>query len=200
MSLQQIIERCLETGINCIALADHGTIEGAVKMQSLAPFPVIIAEEILTPYGEIMGMFLKEGVPSGLSVEQTISRIRAQDGLVGVPHPFDVTRHSALDNKIIEEWTEQIDVLEVFNARRILPWNSNRARLFAKKHGIPGSAGSDAHTPSEVGKAYVEMPEFSGKDDFLSALASGKIYGNRSSPTVHFSTVQRRLKKRLWWQ
>ena len=77
--LEQIINRCLEVGISCIAIADHGTIEGGLKMQSIAPFSVIVAEEILTPYGEIMGMFLKEGIPSGLSIEQVISRIRAQD-------------------------------------------------------------------------------------------------------------------------
>ena len=200
MPLQQIVNRCLEIGINCIAIADHGTIEGALKMQSLAPFPVIVAEEILTPHGEIMGMFLKEGIPSGLSVEQTISRIRAQDGLVGVPHPFDTIRHSALGNRIIEDHVAQIDFIEVFNARGIFPWPSNKARLFAEEHGIPGTAGSDAHILQESGKAYVEMPEFNGRDEFLTALAAATIYGNRSNPTVHFSTVWRRMKNRLRWQ
>ncbi|GAG75610.1 unnamed protein product, partial [marine sediment metagenome] len=92
----------MEIGINCIAISDHGTTEGALKIQSLAPFKVIVAEEILTPHGEIMGMLLKETIPSGLSVEQTISQIRAQGGLVCIPHPFDTFRQSALDAKIIE--------------------------------------------------------------------------------------------------
>ena len=82
MSLQQIIDRCLEKGINCIAIADHGTAEGGLKMRELAPFKVIVAEEILTPHGEIMGLFLEETVPSRISAEQAISRIRAQGGLV----------------------------------------------------------------------------------------------------------------------
>jgi len=86
-SLEQIISRCQQTGINCIAVTDHGTIEGALKMQSIAPFVIIVAEEILTPRGEIMGMFLKEGIPSGLSVEETISRIKAQDALVPLMIP-----------------------------------------------------------------------------------------------------------------
>ena len=77
-SLEAIVSRCLELGINCIAIADHGTVTGALKMQSLAPFTVIVAEEILTPHGEIMGMFLKETIPSDSSVEETISQIRAQ--------------------------------------------------------------------------------------------------------------------------
>ncbi|MFC1993246.1 PHP-associated domain-containing protein [Chloroflexota bacterium] len=195
--LEQITSRCLEIGINCVAIADHGTAEGALKMQDIAPFRVIVAEEILTPHGEIMGMFLKETIPSGMSVEQTISRIRAQDGLICIPHPFDTIRPSALSNKIIEEVAEQIDVIEVFNARGIIPWNPNKARIFAEKYGIPQSAGSDAHSVSEIGNAYVEMPEFNGKDDFLVALAKGKISGRRSSLLVHFGSTWARLKNKL---
>ncbi len=197
MSLEQILKRCLEKGINCIAIADHGTIEGALKMQSLAPFTVIVAEEILTPHGEIMGMFLKEGIPSGLTVEQTVSRIRAQGGLVCMPHPYDTFRHSAISNHVLEELAEQIDVIEVLNARGLLPRDSNRARLFAEKYSIPMSAGSDAHTPKEIGNAYVEMPEFNGKDDFLKALAKGKILGRRTNPLVHFGSVWARLRKQF---
>jgi len=197
MPLEKIINRCLEVGINCVAIADHHTAEGALKMQDSAPFPVIVAEEILTPYGEIMGMFLKETIPSGLSVEQTISRIKAQGGLVCIPHPYDRLRHSALDNKMLEEVAEQIDVIEVFNARSVLPGASNKAQVFAEKYGIPKSAGSDAHTPQEIGNAYVEMPEFNGRDDFLKALAEGKIFGRRSNPLAHFGSTWARLKNKF---
>ena len=193
-SLEQIISRCLEKGINCVAIADHGTAEGALKMRELAPFPVIVAEEILTPYGEIMGMFLKESISSGLSAEETISRIRAQGGLVCIPHPFDTFRQSAIKGRIIDELAEQIDVIEVFNARIIFNRDAVKARNFAQKHGIPGSAGSDAHTLQEIGNAYVEMPEFDGRDDFLPALAQGRVIGRRTSPLVHFSSTWARLK------
>ena len=196
MSLKQIIKRCSETGINCIAIADHGTIEGALKMQSIAPFPVIVAEEILTPDGEIMGMFLKDGIPSGLSVGETVSRIKAQGALVCIPHPLDIFRPSAMNAKIVEEIIDQIDVLEVFNART--PFQSSaKIKTLAQKHGIPGSAGSDAHTPGEIGKAYVEMPEFSGRDDFLNALSHAKICGQKTTPLVHFGSVWARLKNRF---
>jgi predicted metal-dependent phosphoesterase TrpH len=193
--LKQVIDRCLETGINCIAIADHGTIEGALKMQSLAPFPVIVAEEILTPHGEIMGMFLKEGIPSGLSVAETISRIKAQDALISIPHPFDMFRHSALDSQIIERLAEQIDVIEVFNSRSFFHRSSTKAQIFAQKYGIPGSAGSDAHTAYEIGNTYIEMPEFNGKDDFLNALAKGRIAGHKANPLVHLNSAWTRLKK-----
>ena len=196
-SLEQIVSRCLKLGINCIAIADHGTVEGALKMQDIAPFRVIVAEEILTPYGEIMGMFLKETIPGGLSVEQTVSRIRAQDGLVCIPHPYDGLRKSALAKEVLEDLAEQIDVLEVFNARNPLPWTSNKARIFAEKYGIPKSAGSDAHTIQEIGNAYIEIPEFDGKDDFLRALATGKIVGHRTNPFTHFRSTWTRIKKRF---
>ena len=195
--LKKIINRCLKLGINCIAIADHGTIEGALKMQSLAPFPVIVAEEIFTPYGEIMGMFLKEGIPSGLPVEETISQIRAQDALVCIPHPFDRLRQSTLNSDIIEELVGQIDVIEVFNSRSYLSHSLTKAKMFADKYGILQSAGSDAHTANEIGNAYVEMPEFNGRDDFLQALAAGKIMGHRTNPLIHFTSAWTRLKSNL---
>jgi len=195
--LPKVISRCLDIGINCIAIADHGTIAGALKMQKLAPFTVIVAEEILTTHGEIMGMFLQEEIPGGLSVEQTIARIRDQNGLVCIPHPFDRLRYSALDSDIVEELAEQIDVIEVFNARSLLANLSNKAQLLAEKYGIRQSAGSDAHTAGEIGNAYIEMPEFKSRDDFLPALAKGRVVGHRTNPMIHFASVWSRLKGSL---
>ena len=194
--LDKIVGRCIEKGINCVAIADHGTAEGALKLRETAPFTIIVAEEILTPRGEIMGIFLKETIPSGLSVAETISRIKAQGGLVCVPHPFDIFRHSALRNHIIDEIADQIDIIEVFNARSLPPQNSAKARAFAKKHGITQGAGSDAHTLREIGNAYVEMPEFKGKDDFLKALARGNIHGHMTNPFIHFASIWNKLSKR----
>ena len=197
MPLEQVLSRCLEVGINCVAIADHGTIEGALRLKSISPFPVIVAEEILTPHGEIMGMFLKECIPSGLSIEQTISRIKAQDALVCVPHPYDTfTRHS-LGGKMAEEMVGQIDVIEAFNARSPLLQRSSRAKTLAQKYGITQSAGSDAHTPHEIGNAYVEMPEFNDQDDFLQALSKGKIFGHRSNPLVHLASIYSILRKQF---
>jgi len=195
--LEKIINRCLEIGINCIAVADHGTAEGALKMQSIAPFVVIVAEEILTPHGEIMGMFLKETIPSGLSIEQTISQIKAQGALINIPHPFDMFRPSALGAKMIEKIVDQIDAIEVFNAREPFRKPSTKAQAFAQKYDIPGTAGSDAHTIGEIGNAYIEMPEFNGRDDFLQALRAGKVVGHRTNPLIHFVSVWEKLKSSL---
>ncbi|MFC2025383.1 PHP-associated domain-containing protein [Chloroflexota bacterium] len=194
-SLEEIISRCQETGINCIAVADHNAVEGALKMQSLAPFPVIAAEEILTPNGEIMGMFLKEHIPSGISIEEAISRIKAQDGLVCLPHPFGPVRGIRLNGKRLEELMTQLDVIEVFNARSPLLRYSTKAQTYAKKYNIPETAGSDAHTLGEIGNTYIEIPEFTSKDDFLQALRKGRIHRHQASHLVHFNSTWAKLKR-----
>ena len=198
--LEKIVGRCQDLGINCIAIADHGTAEGALKMQKIAPFTVIVAEEVMSTQGEIMGMFLKETIPSGLTPQETIKRIRAQGGLVNIPHPFERIRGSALRDWAIEEIAGEIDLMEVLNSRSPFPANTEKALAFAEKHGIIKGAGSDAHSIYEIGNAYVEMPEFSDKDEFLKSLALGKIQGGRSSMLVHlfssWAKVKRKINKR----
>ena len=191
--LDKIINRCQELGINCIAIADHGTAEGALEMQKIAPFQVIVAEEILTTHGEIMGMFLKETIPSGITPQEAVKRIRAQGGLVNIPHPFETIRGSALKDVIIDE----IDLIEVLNSRSPFPANTNKARDFAAKHGLPGGAGSDAHTIFEIGNAYIEMPDFNTSEEFLKSVASGRIYGKRSGIFVHFFSTWAKVKTKL---
>jgi predicted metal-dependent phosphoesterase TrpH len=195
--LDKIINRCQELEINCIAIADHGTAAGALEMQKIAPFKVIVAEEVLTTHGEIMGMFLKETIPSGITPREAIKRIREQDGLVNIPHPFETIRGSALKDAMIDEIAEDIDLMEVLNSRSPFPANTNKAHAFAEKHGIPGGAGSDAHTVFEIGNAYIEMPDFNTKEEFLRAVAAGKIYGKRSGVFVHFFSRWARLKTKL---
>jgi predicted metal-dependent phosphoesterase TrpH len=195
--LDKIISRCLELGINCIAVADHGTAAGALEMQKIAPFKVIVAEEILTTHGEIMGMFLKETITSGITPQEAVRRIREQGGLVNIPHPFETIRGSALKDGMINEIAPDIDLMEVLNSRSPFPSNTKKARAFAAAHGIPGGAGSDAHSIFEIGKAYVEMPDFNTPEEFLKAVAQGTIYGKRSGIFVHFLSLRARLKAKI---
>lgn len=193
-SLEQIIRVCQRKGINCISVTDHGAIEGALKIKESAPFYVVVGEEILTTRGEIIGLFLKELVPSNLSLEKSIQLIKAQDGLVCVPHPFDGLRGSALGSDTLNEVVSQIDVVEVFNARSPLLRFSEQAQNFAQARHLPGTAGSDAHAAYEIGNAYVEMPEFKGKEDFLQALARGTVYGHRTNPLSRLRSIWARIR------
>ncbi|MDO8490700.1 MAG: PHP domain-containing protein [Dehalococcoidia bacterium] len=172
-----LIARCKETGINCVAVTDHNAIEGALALKKTAPFTIIVGEEIRTTHGEIIGYFLSERIPRGLSPEETISRIKGQGGLVCVPHPTDRFRPSALDPKSLQAVLPQVDIIEVFNARTPLSRDQKKARLLAQNNGLLASAGSDSHTPGEIGNAYVEMPEFTTPEEFKSALAQGTVHG-----------------------
>jgi len=194
---QKIIERCQKLSVNCIAIADHGTAEGALEMQKLAPFKVIVAEECLTTEGEIMGMFLKETVPSGLTPQETIRRIHDQGGLVNIPHPFETIRGSSLKDRAVEEIAADIDLVEVLNARSPFAANTNRAKAFVARHNLPGGAGSDAHTVMEIGNAYVEMADFSSPQEFLQSLRHGTIYGRRSSVFVRFYSTWAKVKNQF---
>ena len=196
--LEQIIERCLELGINCIAVADHNTIAGALKLRGIAPFKIIVAEEVLTPVGEIMGLFLSEEVPKGLSPQETISRIRSQGGLVAIPHPFGRALPWNANMLTSTEVLSQVDIIEAFNSRTPFSNSIAKARKLAKEQGKVASAGSDAHTLGEIGRAYVEMPEFDGPDDFLNSLAQGKIFGQRSSYLAHFASTWARIRKHIF--
>ena len=195
--LERIVQHCLDVGINCIAVADHNTIAGALKLKEIAPFKVIVAEEVLTPVGEIMGLFLTEKVPKGLSPQETIAQIRSQGGLVGIPHPFGRSPFSNSNELTSQEILSQVDIIEAFNSRTPFSSSIAKAQKLALEQGKAASAGSDAHTLGEIGRAYVEMPEFDGPDNFLNCLAQGRIFGDKSSPLVHFASMWAKIRKNI---
>ncbi|MBC7233199.1 MAG: PHP domain-containing protein [Chloroflexi bacterium] len=187
-SLEAVIAAALERGLGALAITDHNAIQGALALQRMAPFPVIIGEEILTSEGDIIGLFLQELIPPRLTPLQTIARIREQGGLVYIPHPFDY-RRSALPQPTLFAILDQVDAMEVLNARTLLPALNERAQRFAQERGLLCGAGSDAHTAAEIGQAYVEIPPFRDRDSFLHSLAEATVHGTPSLPHVHlFST------------
>lgn len=198
MALEDIIEKCREKGINCLNVCDHGTTEGAFAMQEIAPFKIIVSEEILTTNGEVMGMFLQETIPSGkISVEQAIYRIKEQDGLVCLPHPFDPFRGLSLTVEEVDAIADKVDVVEVFNARSPINSTADKAIAYAARHGIPGTAGSDSHTLREIGHTFVEIPDFNTKEEFLDALWQGKISQRKASLLVHLNSTWTKIKKKI---
>jgi predicted metal-dependent phosphoesterase TrpH len=193
--LEDIIKRCLKLGLNCIAIADHDAVEGGLELQKLAPFKVIVAEEILTYDGEIMGMFLKQRIASGIPIGKAIAAIKEQGGLVNIPHPFDPMRGLRLDEDEFDQLAPQIDLIEVFNARVLSAQTNKEAVNFAKEHNLPGTAGSDSHSIAEMGSVAVTMNDFNTPAEFLAALKTAKIVGKRASPLVHFHSTLAKIKK-----
>ncbi len=157
---------------------------------------LIIGEEVKTTEGEVMGLFLTEEIPAGLSPEETVARIKAQGGLAGVSHPFDRLRRSALKRAALRRLAPQLDFLEVFNSRITLLRHNVAARAFAQEHGLLMVAGSDAHVAFELGGAYVELEAFQGIEDFKEALRNGKVTGKRASSLVHLASLWARRGRR----
>lgn len=188
MSFDRIIATCQRQGIGCLAVTDHNDIAGAQELQRRAPFPVIIGEEIRTTEGEILGYFLSQKIPPDLSPEETIRRIRQQDGLVGVPHPFDRLRTSRLQTSALKRIINDVDVLEVFNSRNVFPADDESAQVFCRRHGKVASVGSDAHTPFELGRSNVVMDSFGSPSEFLTNLRSAQLIKRRSPMWVHAVT------------
>ena len=197
-SPEKLVARCLQRGLNCIAITDHNTIRGALEVQKLAPFTVIIGEEVKTSEGELTGLFLKEEIPAGLSHMETAQRIKDQGGLVSIPHPFDRLRRSVIMPAALEEVLPLADIIEVFNSRNTFSKANRMALEVAQANGLAASAVSDAHSLMEVGRTYISMPEFDGTaQGFLASLRQGSLVTHRSSPLVHLVTTYQKIKDRL---
>jgi predicted metal-dependent phosphoesterase TrpH len=198
-SPQSFVDACRRRGIDCLAVTDHNSIGGALAVREIADFRVIVGEEIRTAGGEIMGLFLNDEVPKGLSARETVERIKEQGGLVGVPHPYDWGRY-ALRQEEMADLVDEIDFIEALNARIVFRSHNGKAADFAAEHGLAMSAGSDAHSGLEIGRAYVEIGEFDGPQEFLAVLRDGKLGGGLSSPLVHLISRYAALRRRLGWR
>ena len=170
-----------ETGVDVLCITDHGAIAGAVRMAETGELGcrVIVGQEFRTAAGEIIGLFLHERLPFGLGPEQACEEIHGQGGVVYVPHPFDELRN-ALAPEVLDRLVDagHVDALEVFNAKVRAPSANRRAVEYAATRGLAGGAGSDAHEPSAIGAAYVEMPDFQDPVSFLASLRVAIPHGH----------------------
>jgi predicted metal-dependent phosphoesterase TrpH len=198
MRPDRLVKRCVKVGLGCVAVTDHNTIEGALAVRAIAPFTVIIAEEVGSTAGEITGLFLTETIPAGLSPLETVRRIKDQGGLVSIPHPFDRFRRHVISPEALAQILPHADIVEAFNSRNNMGADDVTAQELAAEHGLLVSGVSDAHTTLELGRTYVEMPEFDGTaEDFKRALGQGRIVGRRMTPLIHVATTFTKIKKRL---
>jgi predicted metal-dependent phosphoesterase TrpH len=185
-------------GLHVVCATDHNTIEGALRLRELADgFRVIVGEEVSTSDGEIIGLFLDKAVPRGLSAEETIARIHDQGGLVSVPHPFSRNRTFHIRRSVLERVWKDIDCIEVFNAREAFSGDNLRAAAFAKEKELPGAVGRDAHRASEIGRAWVEVEDFTGREDFIASLREGSVVGTLTGNYIHLLTRLDVMRK--WW-
>ena len=190
-SPRELVERTREAGLDRVAVTDHGEIDGAFAAAALDPERVVVGEEIRCACRtEVIGLFLKSHVPTGLPLEETVERIRDQGGVVYVPHPFAyLWRPGGRARRCLAH----ADAVEVANARAFLPvWNRRAARA-ARDRGLPGCAGSDAHVPGELGRAYTRMPTFADATSFRRALAGAEpVLESTTGPHAHLASIARK--------
>jgi predicted metal-dependent phosphoesterase TrpH len=175
----ELEEAVVDAGIDVLCITDHSTINGAKELASSLPCRVIVGEELRTGAGEVIGLFLTERLPAGISAADAARRTRDQGGIVYVPHPFDPTRHCLREDVLVELLDAGlVDALEVFNAKTSLASLNRKAAALADERDLPGGAGSDAHVPEGFGAAYLEMPDFDGPASMLDAMRQARVVGH----------------------
>ena len=178
LTIEQLADRAKCAGLDVVCVTDHNVTAAAVDAAGRdLGVRVIVGEEVRTPHGDVIGLFLAERIPYVLPLDEVIARIKAQGGLVYIPHPFDPVRSSL--GRLLPALCADgaVDIIEVFNAKISDPALNSRAAALARAFGLPGGAGSDAHDAPGVGAAYLDMPDFDGPASFLEALNHAKLSG-----------------------
>lgn len=178
LGLEELAERAVAEGVDVVFVTDHHEVSAALELRKRdLGVRIEVGEEIRTPDGELLGLFLRERIPYVLPTAVVVERIRAQGGLVGLPHPFDPVRSGT--GAVADELCASgaVAFVEAFNAKVGDAEHNARAAELAARHGLPVTAGSDAHDAAGVGAAWVEMPDFDGPAAFVDALGRGRLVG-----------------------
>jgi predicted metal-dependent phosphoesterase TrpH len=180
--VESLLAAAKSAGLGAIAVTDHNEVSGAHEAREKADgIKVIVAEEIKTAdQGEVIGLFIEDKIPRGLSLQETIAAIRDQGGLVYVPHPFD-RMHSVPDYEHLLDVVEDIDAIEVFNPRVAFSAFNEEAARFAAKYRIVAGAGSDSHVAAGLGSVKIRMRDFEGPEEFLESLRDADITHKKQS-------------------
>jgi glycosyltransferase involved in cell wall biosynthesis len=180
--VEVLLAEARERGLGAIAVTDHNEISGAIEAAGKADeVKVIVGEEVKTAgQGEVIGLFIEEKIPRGMTLGETIAEIKHQGGLVYVPHPFD-RLHSVPDYEHLLSVLDEVDAIEVFNPRVAISEFNDEAVRFAAKYRIPAGAGSDAHVPQGLGSVRIRMRDFDGPEEFLESLRDADIMRNPAS-------------------
>jgi predicted metal-dependent phosphoesterase TrpH len=173
-----LLDTARRQGLGAIAVTDHNELSGALEAQEKAAefgVKVIVGEEVMTAsQGEVIGLFLTEKIPRGMSLRETVDEIKRQGGLVYVPHPFD-RMHAVPDYEHLLPIVDDVDAIEIFNPRVAIGSFNEEAERFAAKYRIVAGAGSDSHVAQGLGSVRIRMRDFDGPDEFLESLREADI-------------------------
>ncbi len=172
---EALLDHCIAQGLGAVAITDHNEVSGALEAAALGkPITVIVGEEVKTSQGEVIGLFLRERIERGMTMDDTIAAIQDQGGLVYMPHPFD-RMHTIPDPATLLRVLDSIDIFEVYNSRLLFDAFNDDAMRFAAKYNLIQAAGSDAHVLQGIGTALNQIPAFDGPEEFLLAMRQNQI-------------------------
>jgi len=180
-TLDELIQRCAEVGLDRIALTDHNTVEGAQALAELAPDLAIIGEEAKTREGEVIGLFITRRLPPYLRPEEVMDLVHEMGGLTYIPHPLDRHRANFRLERIID-LADRIDIIETYNAW-CEPAENQAAGRLATELGKVAATGSDAHAAQELGRSWMEIDDYTNPLDFLEKLRTARHVITASSGT-----------------
>lgn len=195
-SVREVLDNAVSRGLDGVAITDHDTVENHDEALDLAKdfdLTVIPGIEITTSAGHLLGLNVEKKIESGLSLEETIDRIREQNGVAVVPHPFQFFRHGVSKSEL--EKVEP-DAVEVFNSRLIVGLRNLQSDRYAQSRGYPKVAGSDAHVPGLVGTAYTVVESSGSVKDVLQGIREGRTSIHREKTPV--SSFIRQIISNNW--
>jgi predicted metal-dependent phosphoesterase TrpH len=192
----QLVEGCRKRGLDRVVVTDHWSTAGALAAKELDPELVIVGEEVLTDRGELLCAFVTEEIPRKMPFREAIAALREQGAFISVSHPFD-PRRSFWSPTELEELGTLVDAFETFNARNLLPRYNREAADFAARMGKPGTAGSDAHTVEELGRAVMRLPNFTDGDSLRAAIPQAEFQVESSGPWVRVRSRWARATRRF---
>lgn len=187
----------LSTGqLDMIAITDHNSISYAQQVQTQLGSNIIVGEEIMTAEGEIVGLYLTELIPAGLSAQETCRRIKAQGGIIYIPHPFETVR-SGMHPQALDQIHKLVDIVEVCNGRAFLQNRGKQAVVWAKLNRVAGAASSDAHGIAGLGKTYTRCHELPTKSTLVEQIRLATPMTDRPSLRALLYPKYHRTRKKL---
>jgi len=181
---ERLVDHARSKGLNVLCITDHDAVGGALVGQKYAEqfddIEVVIGEEVSTADGEIIGLWLNEEIPAGLSVEETIDVIRSQGGITIAPHPFSF-HVPALGDKVFEL---DLDGIETLNGGHIDKYSNRFAQEVKNKYPNRWAelGSSDGHSLSTVGYSWTEFEGYGAEDLRRSILSKTTVPCGRPVP------------------
>lgn len=196
ISLERLVRCCRSEGFRCVAVTDHDTIAGALRLRAISDLKVIVGEEISTNQGHLIGLFLQRHVPPGRSARDTALAIKAQGGLVLLPHPFVRAFGCGLRGAAYDI-ADLVDAVEVNNAQNCFGGPDRAAQQFAAQFDLTPFVGADSHMASSIAPCWQDMDDFDGPESFLASLRSATLHPGRHGPGYFAATAWRLARYHL---